>query len=218
MRVKIGETATATLNVNVAYRCSSCGHNNIAEQAITGTAQTSTIAGINLSNNLTTKAREDLYEKLAIALDKNSISRFRILKFNCKCRHCGYQEPWARMHQPVLDTIRGILWGVLILASLLLFASFSDGGSIGAFVFVVGCIAGILCVRHFIAKHNDEMEFLIATLPPESLPTILPLTKDRTPSSPASTPSYGAWMCQHCGIQNSTQYSQCKKCGTFRGQ
>ena len=29
--------------------------------------------------------------------------------------------------------------------------------------------------------------------------------------------SYGVWVCQTCGMENSTQYSQCKKCGKYKG-
>lgn len=42
-------------------------------------------------------------------------------------------------------------------------------------------------------------------------------TTEQTQSHSKEPVSYGVWICQTCGTKNSTQYSQCKKCGKYKG-
>jgi ribosomal protein L40E len=72
-------------------------------------------------------------------------------------------------------------------------------------------------------SNNKKMEALIAALPKESLPTILPHAKERhdaLKTVPRSTApkefKYDTWICQECGTQNTTQSSQCRKCGKYK--
>ena len=61
--IKIGETATVRLDVDVQYRCSSCDADILTTGTVRAVAQTGAIMGVNLDSNLTGNAKKALVEK-----------------------------------------------------------------------------------------------------------------------------------------------------------
>lgn len=177
VRIKTGEIATASLGVDIFYRCSSCGRNNSTVSAITASAYTGTILGVNLDRNLYSHAQNALQKKLATVLDQNNAQRFRAARFTCECKGCGHVEPWARMNYNHLEAPNSISLGILIFSVFVLAFALTvqpfNGVHFFFFALLVSSAATRICISLYKAKNNEKMERLIAALPPESLPTIL---------------------------------------------
>lgn len=132
MRVKIGETATASLTVDVRYRCSVCGVDNLTMQTIKALAHTSTVFGINLNSSLHQTAKNNLIKTLTSILDVNNPQRFRQAGFKCRCTNCGHIEPWAKMNYERLENLKVLSVVLMVLSGMLLLARLNvrhfDGG------------------------------------------------------------------------------------------
>lgn len=226
MRVKTGETVTARLIVDVQYRCSSCGKDNLVTETIKGSAHTGTIMGINLDQNLAGHAGDNLRANLATVLNQSDPHRFRTAGFTCKCKNCGHAEPWARMNYDKLEKPNTISISILIVSIIMSLVGLGIGEfNFMHFFFAILALSASACIgiSTYKNKNSEEMEQLIAMLPQESLPTILPHSKERhdvfSRASASHTPvevTYDKWVCKECGTQNSMQYAQCKKCGKFK--
>lgn len=227
MRVKTGETATTRLKVDVFYRCSVCGEDNLVTETITGSAHTGTIMGINLDQNLSAHAAENLQENLSTILDQDNPQRFRVANFTCKCRNCRHAEPWANMNcddlQPLYTISRCVLSvSIFMLLTGLISASFNAVHCVFLALLCLS-IAGCRGVQRHKTKRLEKMEQEIAELPLESLPTILPHSKERhsifnrnLKVTSSGEVTYNKWVCRECGTENSVQYAQCKKCGKYK--
>jgi len=235
MRVKIGETAIASIPVDISYRCSSCRKDNLETQTLTGEAYTGSILGVNLERNLRGKAQNNLQDKLEALLSTDNIQNYSKTAFTCRCRHCGHAEPWAKMNYARLDKIRNFFLLPMLLTGVFALAMLSDLGepsvlplqiTLGVlFLITAGIYFGINIYKK---NHTKKMEVLMYTLPQESWPKILPYSKERhdlfrkamaaAPIHPHATTSvvYNTWICNSCGTSNSTQTSQCKKCGRYK--
>ncbi|MBQ6997585.1 MAG: hypothetical protein IJN60_04335 [Oscillospiraceae bacterium] len=55
-----------------------------------------------------------------------------------------------------------------------------------------------------------------ATITPDEVATASSSHPQTHTNKPNTPPTPGTWACKHCGTNNSTNYSQCKKCGKFR--
>jgi len=227
MRVIVGEQATARLLVDVQYRCSSCGKDNLATETLKGSAYTPTLMGFNVVQNLTDRAKDKLIEKLANVSNKADPHRFRAMGFTCICKYCGNVEPWANMTYSLLKELNAFSLVILFLSIFLSFFSFGAGefNYRHFLLFAILALSAATCIgiSIYINKNYKKMEQLIAVLPQESLPTILPYSKERhdvfNRVSSSHTPDgvvYDKWVCRKCGTQNSKQYSQCKKCGKYK--
>ena len=227
MRVKTGEIATVELNIDVQFRCSSCGTDNVEIETIRGSAQTPTIIGINTDRNFVSRAQDALKANLDAVLDQNNPKRFRAAGFTCKCRNCGHTEPWARMTYDHLEKPKTICLSILIVSAIMSITALSTGdfGPVHCFFYVLLALSAAACIGISAYKNsnNEKMEKLIAALPKESLPTILPHSKERhdalKPVPKNNTPkevTYATWICKECGAQNTTQSSQCRKCGKYK--
>jgi len=183
MRIKIGETATASLAVDILYRCSACGKDNLAIGRIKGSSYTPTVMGVNVDYDVSGSAEKTLWENYATVLDPNNPHRFRKAGFVCRCKNCGYAEPWARMNYDHLETpkkvgvITAVLSGIMLMAGLTA-APFGFMHFIFLAFFAMS-IATCCGIRIYKRKNNENMEYLIAALPQESLPDIHTHTKER---------------------------------------
>lgn len=227
LRVKTGETATASLIVDVLYQCSACGKENLTTQTIKGTAHTGTIMGINLDGNLYPNAQNELKKNLSTILDQNNSQRFRQVGFNCQCRNCGHAEPWAKMNYDHLEKPNTFSLSVLIISGIMSMVGLSAGpfNFMHYLFFSLLALSAAACIGISVykSKHNEKMEQMIAALPAKSLPTILPHSQERhkmfhmsVGARPTETVSYDTWVCKECNTTNSMQYAQCKKCGKFK--
>lgn len=227
MKVKTGETATASISVDLKYRCSSCGKENVVAASLSGSAYTATVMGVNLTRNLQEKATEALSAKLKRILNENDPHRFREANFVCSCKYCKHQEPWAKMDSKRFNNIATVFTGILMCSAFILLIvgvrPFSSMSFLSLLLTILSCV-GLTATKIYEAKNCDRMEKLIAKLPPESLPSLLPhetaltrsLQEDTAPH--ASEPiGYGVWECKHCGTTNKLQFAQCKKCGQYKG-
>lgn len=183
MRVKTGETVTAQLAVDIQYRCSSCGKDNLATDTIKASAHTGSVMGINLDQNLTGHAVDNLKANLTTVLDQNNPQRFRTAGFTCRCKFCGHAEPWARMNYDKLEKPNAISISILIVSIIMLFVGLIGGrfNFVHLFFFILLVLSAAACIgiAKYKNKNNEKMEQLIATLPQESLPIILPHFKRR---------------------------------------
>lgn len=232
MSVKIGETATASVTVDVQFRCSNCGKDNLALQTVSGKAETSTVFGVNLKGDLAGSAREDLVENLEIIMNPNDPLRYRLAQFDCKCQRCGHAEPWARMHCKRLDLFTKLGIGLLFLLFIPFIATLSLR-PVSAFHIIVWAVMGLtiaFCIgsRLYKTQHIETMDMLSRGLDREFQPTVSLYSRERhleyhdqqraatgaTDTAPQI--DYGTWTCK-CGAQNSLQYAQCKKCGSMKG-
>lgn len=227
MRVKTGETATSALNVDIQYRCSSCGNENLAIETIEGTAYTATILGVNLDRNIAGQAREDLERKLNTVLDQKNPQRFRAVKFACTCKQCGYAEPWARMNYSNLDRLNVVSLCILgfscVVAMAGAYESAINLARVIMMLIAVASLAACIGINIYKNKNNQKMEELIAKLPQESLPRISIYSEElhntfgkSTTQGASAEATYDKWVCSECGTQNSTKYGQCKKCGKYK--
>ena len=226
-KVKTGETVTVSLSVDLKYRCSSCGKDNVVPESLSSSAHTGTLMGVNLSRNLHEQATEALNAKLKCILNQNDPHRFRNANFTCKCKYCGHREPWASIDSERFNKISLACLCVLICSVFLLpFVSLNpfDGMSLLFLLPTVFGVAGLVGTIIYKSKNCVRMAKLIAKLPPESLPTLLPhepaikraLRDDTMPRS-AEQIEYDTWECNHCGTTNTLKYAQCKKCGQYKG-
>ena len=232
MRVKTGETATARVTVNVQFRCSSCGKDNLTTQQVEGSAYSGTIMGFNLDRNLQEHAVENLQKNLAEIMDPDYSGRYRKAAFTCKCSYCNHAEPWAKMNYELLDKVRVFCLFPMLFFGVMSLAMLNGWETLGALPFIVwgitllsaGAFFGIGIYKN---KNTAKMEVLTARLPAESLPTVSLRTRERyKPSSFRKTDGdcsgepgeviYDKWVCEHCGTKNSMQYTQCKKCGKYK--
>lgn len=176
MKIKIGETAHATLVVDIAYRCSSCGKDNKVTTTMTEQAYTSTVMGFNIDRDVSGTAKDALYERFFASLDESNPHRFRTAGLSCICGYCMHKEPWAKMKYDHLENPQKISIGILMISVIVLFfglgqLSFNIVHGIAAVLAVLSA-AVLWCIDRYIAKNNEEQERLIASLPVESLPTI----------------------------------------------
>ena len=226
-KVKIGETVTVSLSVDLKYRCSSCDKDNVAAASLSSSEHTGTLMGVNLKRNLHEQATEALKAKLKRVSDQCDPHRFRNANFTCKCKYCGHREPWASMDSERFNIIFMACLCVLFCSVFLLpFVSLNpfNGMSLLFLLPTVFSAAGLVGTIIYQSKNCDRMEKLIAKLPPESLPTFLPhepaikraLCDDTMPRS-AEQIEYDTWECSHCGTTNQLKYAQCKKCGQYKG-
>lgn len=228
VKVKVGENATASLNVDVQYRCSSCGNENLAMETIKSTAHTATILGINLDRDIAGEAKNDLENKLNTVLDQKNPRRFRTLGLACTCKQCGHAEPWARMNYDKLDGINGVSLCFLITAGVISSIVMSgesiydmeiNFAHIILCAIVVASLAVCIGISAYKNKNNQKMEELISRLPQEALPRISLHSQERHngfKKSTATAGTYDKWVCVECGTENSTKYGQCKKCGKYK--
>ncbi len=188
MHIKVGETLISKLTIDVQYRCSRCGRDNRIRETVTGQAETSTIFGINTNRHLVADAHADLVLNLAAIADPKNPDRYRKAAFTCRCKRCGHMEPWARMNYERLRKPSEISLCIFICCSFLLFiltsvllsspyANLNDMDpwllalTLTTFIVSLGVYIGI---RVYKKKNSEKMEKLIAKLPEESLPHILP--------------------------------------------
>lgn len=183
MPIKIGETATATARVDVQYRCSSCGKDNLETQSLSGMVETGTIFGINLNQHLHADAQKSLLENMELIMDESNPGRYTRARFTCACRHCGHIEPWAKMNYSALDMPQKILLYVLVFGILPLLPTFSLR-PISWFHIIVWTLYG-LCAAAFAGilfyKYNNDikMQALTLALPCESIPIVTIYAKER---------------------------------------
>jgi len=225
VRVKIGETATTQVVVDLQYRCSSCGKDNLITETISGSAYTATFMGINSDKNLVKHSEENLVENIAVVMDQNDPQRFRAAEFTCTCKNCGYAEPWARMKYDKLEKPKTISVSILVLSAIMFLMSLkSINYAMSLFFFAIVALSATacVCINRYKDKRMEKIEQLIAQLPKESLPTILPHSKDRHEefvkaqrNQSGAEVQYDTWVCKECGTQNSMKYGQCKKCGKY---
>ena len=229
MRIKTGETAFVDLTVDVQYRCSFCGKDNLIAQTITSSAYTPTIMGFNLDRNISRSAMVALNDKLSAISDKRNPKRFRAVGFTCKCKNCGNAEPWARMNYKHLEKTNTISMCALMYS--LMFSLMSLGAKSIKFMhilsYVILAVSATICACINVYKFNNtkKMERLLTTLPQESFPSVVAYSGERHKEFEKSLAkfhdlkeaSYDIWVCKECGTNNSMQYSQCKKCGKFKG-
>lgn len=188
MRVKLGDTLVSRLTIDVQYRCSSCYVNNRIEQTVTGQAEMDRKSGISTTRDLVAHARADLAANLAAISDPKNPDRYRKAAFTCRCKNCGYMEPWARMNYERLKKPAELSLYIFIGCSVVLLfpisvflfdshVSLSDTALqlvvliVAMFIMSLGVYIGI---RVYKKKNSEKMEKLIAKLPERSLPHILP--------------------------------------------
>lgn len=172
MRLNLGETRTASIGINIKYKCSSCGKSNLSHQRIEASDFTPAIWGVTLGNEFTRNqaAREALQEKFDEISDKKNPHRFSKAAFDCECEFCGHREPWARMNYSHLALyVVGSFFAFLISLFFVLITRFS------LFFLIVCALSASVLVGFFIyrAINNKRMMKLTATLPSEALPTIV---------------------------------------------
>lgn len=176
MKIKIGETAHATLVVDIAYRCSSCGKDNKVTTNMTEQAYTSTVMGFNIDRDVSGTAKDALYEKFSASLDESNPHRFRTAGLSCICGYCMHKEPWAKMKYDHLENPQKI--SILVFIISIIVASIGLGKQSFNLVHGIAAVLAVLSasvlwgIDRYIAKNNEKQEKLIASLPIESLPTI----------------------------------------------
>ena len=172
MRIKTGETATASLPVKVQYRCSACGKDNLISRELTGSYYTRTVLGVNTSD-VRQGVRNELMAQLNTILDQNNLRRFKHGVFNCRCGHCGNIEPWAKMNNfNDLAVPKGFSLIMIFISVLLMIATYSR--SPGLLSMLALSIAAYVGIGIYQSKNGiEKLEQMITSLPAESLPTIL---------------------------------------------
>ena len=180
MRVKTGETATASMPIDIQYRCSSCGEENFITGTISGSAHTGTLMGINLDRNIYEKAQREVLDKFAGLAAQIDPHRYRSAELTCKCKKCGYKEPWARMNYSHLDKPYAFSLALFIFSAIMSLVGLSQQPfNAMHYIFfsllVLSAAAGF-GIGFYKFKNNEKMEQLIDALPPESLPTVFPHT------------------------------------------
>lgn len=175
MKVKVGESATVTLMVDIKFRCSSCGKDNKVTIPMQGYAYTSTVMGFNIDRDLSGTATEELNDKFAAVLDESNPHRFRKAGISCICGYCCHKEPWARMTYERL-AIPSVISAFIAFPSLIIlfFAlgqlTFNTIHQIAAILLILSSTT-LWAINRYITKNDEELEKQIAELPVESLPT-----------------------------------------------
>ena len=183
MRVKTGETVEVWMNVDVQYRCSSCGEENFSICSIKDSAYTPTVMGFNLDRDISGTAKKSLYGKYDAITNSDNLHRFRSAGFTCSCSNCGNIEPWANVNYEKLEKIQKFLAiiSVFSILSFMMTVATDESGMIWipSLAITVVSYAIIFGITKYISKVYNEQLKLIAALPQESLPTVLPHSAQR---------------------------------------
>ena len=90
------------------------------------------------------------------------------------------------------------------------------------FCFLLGFVGYIMVCAlpdrsESVYAHQQSNSFTNSVPTPPATNYIKPQAPVTNPTRNAPTPpQVGTWTCGKCGASNSTNYSQCKKCGSFR--
>lgn len=98
MKVTVGHIATAHLQipVNVIYKCSKCGAENIdTTQVITMSQSVNGALWANQAE-LKNQANQNLQSEVKQLIDDMNQRDYRKLKLSCQCKSCGNKELWTK--------------------------------------------------------------------------------------------------------------------------
>ncbi len=162
----------------IKYRCSYCGHDNIAKSRLRQTCDKTEAAAISPNINIVeeneiraTNAKLDaLYwyvKKKKRVMNGSPFRAARTARVDCRCERCGNKEPWAKLNFRIfLPTV--LIGAVVLVFFLVLFSLFgrTDGVvalEIGlmiyaACVIVAGIVEGVLLLirRYQINRLPEE--------------------------------------------------------------
>ena len=182
-KIKIGETATSTLDVDIEYVCSFCDTENLCTETLTGSSYTPTVAGINLDKDIKLNATVEVFGAFYELTNPKNPDRFNNANLSCSCRRCKKQEPWARMDYSFLDRVYFFCLFVSVAAGFIFLTS---GGLVSIeglplYLLIICVVTACICVgiSRYKTVHTKKMVALIKELPLKSMPRISFYSRDR---------------------------------------
>lgn len=166
MRIYMGTTATASIDLDVKYRCSKCGSDMHAIQTVTASAE----GKYKKDSVLSEQANRLLQEKVINLLTSNDPHKYSAAEFTCCCTQCGYRAPWASMNYKSLRDVQGVCLGIFIISIFIHFAN--SFRLIFAWPLSALSLAGYIGIKLYIQNNTKKMEQMIAELPLEAHPEI----------------------------------------------
>jgi len=232
MRVKVGETVTTSLKVDLVYKCSTCGRTNLSTQQVSGQGYTSTFFGKPLSNHYKL-AQEDLSSNLKYILESKDPMRFHRANFSCVCSHCKQMEPWTNLKDDKRHILLEICAGVFTFFFLFMIGNFQiffhELFPASIFFLVIMALTGGYCLYKLIAKYTAKKRTIerLSKLPPESFPKIYPyntelhsqllheigLRAHPQEEKPKPVAASKNWTCPRCKRGNAEKNTVCWSCG-----
>ncbi|MBR6570100.1 MAG: hypothetical protein IKK75_06555 [Clostridia bacterium] len=165
MGVKVAQYYTSKIPVDIVYRCSSCGRENLFKEEISATGDTAN------------QAKAELQNKLNALVNDQSPRRLANVAFQCSCRFCRHREPWTK---PTDDLSGGGMTLYLLLMAVAIVAVFCllVNGQVGL---AIGCAAVAVIILTIWGRSNGKKNHAyrewrmqeISSLPRESLPVIM---------------------------------------------
>ena len=168
MAVQTGTTTTITQAISIEYKCSQCGHQNVARGSISGSAFSSALIRINPYEEARSKIRQQI-NTLNIG---NVPDRYANAELPCSCSACKHVEPWAKLRNRKLP--KALFW-VPLLITFFIFVPFGTTMEIAPALKVLGLFSGLLPgIIVWAVKQNRRNKIMneIKALPAECLPKI----------------------------------------------
>lgn len=229
MKVKTGEIATVTADVDLCYQCSACGEPNMAISSVSAESYTPTIFGFNTNSNFVQEARELLAEKLQKLVEKKDPSLIAEAGFICHCRKCGHKEPWAKTNFTKIKKSQPAWYcygAALAFFGFLLIKTATEKMSygqilLGALLFLP--LAFAIGRSIYVSYHYNKYLNQTVALPEQSIPRVQLHNRDQfrnfiinhtdhgpaavSPVTPQQAPT-GGWVCS-CGRAHAAYETGC---------
>lgn len=178
--MRIEYTSTAKRRYAVKYVCSECGHVNLQAHTVVESVRAST-GGFTtqkreqkLNNQMKEALGENMNSRMAKIIEEAGEKKYYAAKYRMRCAKCRHIEPWSLFD---LDIFKSISYLLVFPAVIMGFMLLDDNGSLNddfaCYVLLVAALIGLsYLIKYLRRKHLDKK---ISQLPPESLPTIIPI-------------------------------------------
>lgn len=169
-------TTTISVPLQVSYTCSKCGKPNKQISVVSEWADSMRKGTIHrqatydkMADESHERAEYRIGRRLDQIVDEAKNNQYRRAELKCKCSHCGYVEPWAKMRFSKFEGCLAYPTVMMVFIALACFFSKSIAGGLGVGL----CVAVILGIWFSFKKFRyDQLEKRIASLPKKSLPTL----------------------------------------------
>lgn len=178
--MRINYTSTAKRRYAVKYVCSKCGHVNLQAHTVVESVSAST-GGFTtqkreqkLNNQMREALGENMNSRMEKIIEEAGEKKYYAAKYRMRCAKCRHIEPWSLFDLDIFKSISYLLAIAAVINGFLL----DDGGSLNdddlaCYVLLVAALIGLsYLIKYLRRKHLDKK---IRQLPPESLPTIIPI-------------------------------------------
>ena len=196
--------ASSFIHTKITWKCSSCSAENEADQNLTFSSNSSHSP---TWERITHAAAKSAIQNRAEAVQQlshvDSGKRYDKLKLKCKCKKCGYREPWAEIFSLEFALISWlissatVILGLMVLGPAILALSYNFESAWkllleDPMLFYFGASLLGLIILHAGNRYRiSKLHAQIRNLPEASLPTFFQQENSlsKSPATPSETPT-----------------------------